>query len=251
MICKPVDCDVKVNKGEWCSCGKFPCQHNFFEGDDDDKIMDEVTRKSLEVDTCSKCDVLGKYRPLLGANGDIMCDVCYREVFPLPSNIEEDNAGGNEEEECRICLEKGFVRRCCNQYYCHSCFYRSGSCPGCQSEARLTGVGKRPEDENAGILYIALSWGVSALCAMCAITCGAFVAWNELTFPTTVWGHSCYGWFPTCDLKMCTEVLENQLVNGFPANYSPCVPNSTINSIIGDACVYDVEIYEQTEGVLG
>jgi len=253
MICEPVYCDMNFMGGEWCSCGKFPCVHKNLIGDNEigTSGTDEATKKSPDVNICSKCDRLGKYRPLLGANGDIMCDLCYREVFPLPSKIDDNDEDENEEEECRICLEQGFVRRCCNQYYCHSCFYKSGSCPGCQSEAHLTGVGKKSEDQNAGVLFIALSWAVSALCVMCAIVCGALAAWNELTFPTTVWGHSCYGWFSTCDLKVCTEVLEDQLANGFPSSYSSCVPASTVNSIIGDACVYDMEVYKQTGGVLG
>ena len=45
----------------------------------------------------------------------------------------------SEHEECRVCLEPGLSRRCCNNYYCDSCYYKLPTCRSCGSQVGHVG----------------------------------------------------------------------------------------------------------------
>ena len=111
---------------------------------------------------CSKCNSQHtKYRPLVGENGDFLCDPCYKFLFPATAMCVE--ADGRrpfsdrgrltkskysqksefpEEEECRICLHRGSFRRCCKKYYCHDCYNKTRRCPSCGKPGHRIGITK-------------------------------------------------------------------------------------------------------------
>jgi len=98
-----------------------------------------------------------------------------------------------EEEECRMCLDPGILRRCCNRYYCHRCYYvRIGpQCPGCGRAAHLTGIGSRSNQlpSDPGRLSVAVTWLLTLITALLLVlgATASYINWR--TAPATVWGH--------------------------------------------------------------
>lgn len=238
---------------QWCECGKLPCMN--WDGLDNSSLQDQTKILSKKLNECYHCNEAGTYRPLLGNEGEIMCDVCYREIFPLPEVIGEQGDSVNEEEECRICLEVGVFRSCCSQYYCQPCYYKSNRCPGCQRFASLTSIGatneERSHEPGPGRYYVGLSWFITFAVTLCAGILVGVLTWNELSFPETYFGRKCYGFFPSCDRKICVEVPVDQLNKDMPLTYKTCDLESTMYSIIGDACVYDNDLFQKSGELLG
>jgi len=69
----------------------------------------------------------------------LYCDHCYTKNESCPNckvmTRQEKLTGAtyqlkvySEHEECRVCLEPGICRRCCNNYYCDTCYYRMPLC---------------------------------------------------------------------------------------------------------------------------
>ncbi|KAL3805314.1 hypothetical protein HJC23_009021 [Cyclotella cryptica] len=254
------------------------------------------------LERCTRCPPhrrrRGKFRPLIGNDGEFLCDSCYLAEFPATAFLDEaekpewqkrgnkiankikngvtdflaDAMGAAEvasfgnrsisedtkfpsEVECRMCLEKGVFRRCCTAYYCHSCYYKSGKCPGCGKDSPLTGIGTGKD--HPGNLAIGLSWAISLAMICATITLLALIYWNVVTSPVTVWGHTCRGFFPTCELTVCIDYDGG---NGYgvggswiPAAqpYRVCDRASTSNQVVGSACVYDNELYVWSNKVMG
>ena len=98
------------------------------------------------------------------------------------------------EVECRMCLERGMLRQCCSSYYCHSCYYQAAQCPSCKAPAPLTGIAAADKPD-PGKLGVGISWAISILLVVLTIAVCLLLYINASTIPTTVWGHSCRGWF--------------------------------------------------------
>ena len=181
-----------------------------------------------------------------------MCDMCYREIFPLPEIVNEDESI-NEEEECRICLEQGIIRGCCDQYFCHFCYFKCGKCPGCNSPAALTGVSaiRHLGENDVSRLHVGMSWMISVNLTSFLVFVTIVALWNEFTFPVTYFGYTCRGFFPTCNMKVCIDVTDDEVLIGMPLQYRRCKLEYTTNSILGEACVFDEDLFERSKNKLG
>ena len=204
---------------------------------------------------CVRCMEKAELRPLIGNEGTHLCHSCYWMLHP---EVAQREARGDdfkekevlEGEECRSCLDQGFMRRCCNEFYCHKCYLRTGYCPGCNQKNNTRGLGAAKEDPGAG--PVLASWMVSAFIVL--LFAAAFISgfMNYATLPETVWGYKCYGFFPRCDLDVCVD-LDATAKDGLQnvAKYKFCELESTINKVMGKVCIYDQELYRQSENTLG
>ncbi|KAL7547695.1 hypothetical protein ACHAWF_010970 [Thalassiosira exigua] len=172
----------------------------------------------------------------------------------------DDGTDYPSELECRMCLERAVFRRCCSAYYCHSCYYKTGRCPGCRVEAPLTGIAAAALRPDPGKFAVGLSWALSFVVVLVAVACAALAYFNASTAPTTLWGHTCRGWFPVCDLTVCVDYDGGDGENGYgegggflpPAQpYRVCDRASSRNQVVGSACVYDQELYTWSNGQFG
>ena len=164
------------------------------------------------------------------------------------------NLNKNEEEECRLCLEIGIIRRCCNQYYCQPCYYKSNKCPGCNSFASLTSIGKSNSallEKDPKRFFVGASWIITLGISIIIGSLFVLIAVNEFTFPKTYFGLTCHGFFPLCNLKICIEMTETSLSQDMPLEYKECNFETSFYSIIGDACVFDQDLFQQSNGALG
>ena len=228
----------------------------------DEEESREDNNNSNDIISCAKCySNPGKFRHLVNENGEFLCDACYRLFFPATAMCDENSRRKNsifdkkkkkndfnEEEECRLCLEKGYFRRCCSNFYCHDCYFKTGFCPGCEKRLQLTGIECNDKDD-PGSLAVILSWILSAW--MLTVFLGFITIYivNETTLPTTVWGHTCQGWFPSCDLKICIDMTGNSL-HGLPYLYKYC-NDSTKEYFLGNACIFDWNLYRLTNQQIG
>ena len=155
-----------------------------------------------------------------------------------------------EGEECRSCLEQAYLRRCCNEFYCHKCYLKTGYCPGCGAKNNTRGMGKQKEDP--GIYWVMGTWALSFLYVAFLTIMTILIIYNEYHLPETIWGYKCYGFFPSCDMEICID-LDGAPADGVQsaADYKFCELETTINKIRGKVCVYDEELFKQSENTLG
>ena len=269
--------------------------------DAEDAAPEEGVIDEAVLTRCTRCPAhrrrTGRFRPLIGNQGDYLCDGCYRREFPATAMLDDADAhevrrlgsravdflrdkiadgvadatgaaraaaprGEDDKDlefpsevECRTCLDRGSFRRCCDGYYCHSCYYRSARCPGCGAEAHLTGVAVAKTDP--GKVAVGLSWALSFLLVAIAGVCLALVSFNAYTSPKTVWGHTCRGWFPVCNLAVCVDYDGGggygESGDFIPAAqpYKVCDRELSASRVVGSACVYDREMYEWSNTLLG
>ena len=157
----------------------------------------------------------------------------------------------SEHEECRICLDPGLKRRCCNNYYCDECYYKLPLCRSCQ-----TPVGQKAENifETVRLWPILMGFIISLFIAT-IIAAGTFLALtNDSLTPIGVFGFHCWGFFPVCDQYKCIEqdpaVVNNSVVMSPLSRWQNCDLNS-LAKIQTQACVYDTAMYQQTQGMSG
>lgn len=176
---------------------------------------------------------------------------------PSVKSLQNNSNTYPSEVECHMCLELGVFRRCCNAYYCHLCYYRSGHCPGCAKEVPLTGIAIDKFDPSK--FAVGVTWALSVLLVVSAATSLALSYWNVATYPVTTWGHTCRGWFPSCDLVVCVDFDggigygEGGMTEYIPSTqpYRVCDRSLTANQVVGSACVYDQELYVFSNHTLG
>eukprot|EP00957_Ditylum_brightwellii_P168778 12846598-Ditylum_brightwellii.AAC.1 len=268
---KPPDSNVKINKpGEG-------------EGGGDRNSASDDQRGQLICSTCNSKP--GKFRPLISDIGDFLCDSCYKCHFPATYFCDDDVRGiapafrrkverttviiqhhyntYSEEEECRVCLERGVLRKCCRRYYCHTCYHIKRICPGCGEDAHTTGISsaKNRLHNDPGKFAVASSWCLTLLTSLLILVATATILYNEFTFPTTVWEHKCYGWFPKCNIEVCVDLDVDKDPNnhlphligdaGVPIDYHYCNISSTVNKVVGHACIFDAQLYSRSERSLG
>mmetsp|Transcript_18357 Transcript_18357/g.38203 ORF Transcript_18357/g.38203 Transcript_18357/m.38203 type:complete len:1044 (+) Transcript_18357:115-3246(+) len=204
---------------------------------------------------CIRCMEQAEHRPLIGDNGEYLCHACYWALHPEVARREQQGDDFHEKEvpegeECRSCLDQGYLRRCCNEFYCHKCYLRTGFCPGCNQRVNTRGLGKEKEDP--GIYAVLATWTISAFYLLFIFGMALSIILNEYHLPETIWGYKCYGYFPSCDMEICVD-LDATPEQGIQsaATYKFCNLGTTVNKIRGKVCVYDEELFKQSENTLG
>lgn len=163
------------------------------------------------------------------------------------------------EVECSMCLERGVYRHCCNKYYCHSCYYKSGQCPGCDVATPLTGISAAELRPDPGKLAVGIGWAITWVLVSMTVLIIISTVFNNSTMPVTLWGHTCNGWLQKCDLTVCIDYDGNHELFGYgegrdiPAAepYKVCDRTTTARQVVGSACVYDQEMYAWSNSLLG
>jgi len=239
---------------------------DLLKAEDNQKKSPYLEQKSL----CQQCNDAEKkptFRPLVES---FLCDSCYKTLFPASAMCETEDTLlsklGNgmmtairsrgkkgasaypEEEECHGCLEHGKFRRCCLKYYCRSCYYKSNACPGCNASNYRSGV--NVQSQRPTKMAVVATWLISISVLLIILTLIGMVVVNYITKPSTVWGHSCNGWFPTCEKPVCLDFWGGP-ASGMPTSYQFCTVNASVNKVIGNACIFDPELYRWSGKTLG
>ena len=223
----------------------------------DDHYVDQKS----QCEECQRKKVKITYRPLVNDNGSFLCDECYKTLYPATAMYENDEnilskinqkirdkraqKTYPEEEECHACLEHGKYRRCCKRYYCRSCYYESGSCPGCDKPCHRSGV--TLNQQRPSKLAVLATWGISVSLLLIVIGFISATVTNMHTKPHTVWGHTCHGWFPRCEKAVCVDFKSSDPSSGMPTQYELCTVNETYNKVTGNACIFDPELYRWSD----
>lgn len=219
--------------------------------------------------TCQKCNDLSApstYRPLVD---EFLCRQCYKQYFPASAlhdgeepgilsnlgekvmkKIEKRRDNFPEEEECRLCLERGKYRRCCKNYYCRDCFLKKNTCPGCNTIHHQSGVTVQMEEPSTQAVLTAFI--CSILIVLIFIGLLVTIVISNVTKPNTIWLHNCQGWFPSCNLPVCIDYgnIPSPII-GMPVHYDYCNISTSESFVIGDACVFDSELYRWSKEKLG
>lgn len=221
-------------------------------------------------------------RTIDGSEGYALCDSCYRKLFPATAMFENTQNGSFvrntvfklssninrqienlkpfeiEEEECRQCLDKGTFRRCCKKFYCRQCYFQLSKCPGCKTPCHRSGVGGNMalfNDRHPSRLAVLSTWCLSFSITFALISAVIFLTVNR-TNPkqTTVWMHFCR---TKCNTPICIDFpsIESDAIGAlsdlFPYKYSFCEANKTVNQILGNACIFDHELFKRSKKKLG
>ena len=233
--------------------GEFLCdacyQHDF----PATAMLDEET-----ADQSSGLHGMGKRAYTVLSNGiadfaeDIRNGISRTEDIPASPSSQQHRYPS--EVECRMCLERGVFRRCCSRYYCHQCYYKSGRCPGCGNAAPLTGISAADLKPDPGKLAVGIGWAIS--CLLVSITTLIVIStyFSISTTPTTVWGYACNGWLQRCDIEVCIDYGNEGHGHDYipPAQpYQVCDRDTSVNQVVGSACVYDSEMYAWSNNLLG
>ena len=207
------------------------------------EIDDEV------LERCTRCPPhrkrRGVFRPLIGNDGEFLCDSCYQKEFPATAFLEETNKSswqrrgsniadkirngasdmvadvfgktklpGHEDDRSNIDFPSEVECRMCLDKgifrRCCSSYY----CHPCYYQ-RKSCPGCEQEvpltgiaakrEDHPGKLAVRLSWAVSTLITALTLIILFMYYWNEVTSPMTVMGHSCRGFFPRCELTVCID----------------------------------------------
>lgn len=227
------------------------------------KIQDK-----LEVDACGVCLEDGKLRKCCNRH---YCKFCYEGTGNCPGchlitvganrglltqdNIPPKDAENvvaktatpivQEGEECRACLRQGFARKCCGEFYCSDCYFRGGHCPSCQRPAeRRIKYERIPRDP--GLVPVLIGYLATLLVSLAVLACVAVAVASNNSFLTTVFGQTCYGFFPSCIFDPKCVAFEGDAANGLEpiTEWSACDDESTVNKVYGSYCVFDEEVGE-------
>ena len=157
----------------------------------------------------------------------------------------------SEHEECRVCLDPGLKRQCCNNYYCDECYYKMPLCRSCNAP-----VGQKAENifETVRVWPIIMGFIVSLFVAM-IIAAGTFLALsNDATTPVGLFGYHCWGFFSQCNQYKCIQqdpgIANGSMTLGPLSQWTNCDLNS-LGKIETNACVWDTALYESTKGLQG
>lgn len=195
----------------------------------------------------------------------LFCDHCYTKNKACPnckqSTRKEGMTGAtytvqtfSEHEECRLCLEPGTKRRCCGNYYCDECFYKSTTCKSCDAPINSLGLLKKKLWGSTSIYSVLLGWGFAIFVIMAAFTLVSVVSSSEALTPVGIYGYKCYGFFRECTTKLCIDLPE-AVANGedpLPdiTTWKFCDINSTVK-LQTSACVFDKQLYGLTDSHAG
>lgn len=144
----------------------------------------------------------------------LYCDHCYVKNQKCPNcgvQTKQEKLTGatyqlkifSEHEECRVCLDPGLKRRCCGNYYCDDCFYKSPTCRSCGtpvSKARETSTNYF-EFNDTMLVSVLIGWSVTVFVALISITFLAVVIFAETSAPVGISDYTCYGFFRDCGIS--------------------------------------------------
>eukprot|EP00904_Undaria_pinnatifida_P000099 jgi/Undpi1/1008/HiC_scaffold_10.g04472.m1 len=227
----------------------------------------------LEVDACGVCLEDGKLRSCCHRH---YCKLCYEGTGNCPGchlitvgankglltqeNLNPDGAAdgaGNapvvrEGEECRSCLRQGFARKCCGEFYCSDCYFRSGHCPSCQfpAEKRIK-YQRLPRDP--GFVPVLIGYAATLLVSLAVLACVSVAVANNNSAIKTVFGQTCYGFFPSCIAgPKCVEFAGDTATGLAPiTEWSYCNDETTVEKVYGGYCIFDEEVYIYSGGKWG
>ncbi len=147
-------------------------------------------------------------------------------------------------EECRVCLRQGFARKCCGEFYCSECYFRSGHCPSCQVAAEKRIKYQRiPHDP--GVVPVLVGFFATVLVSLVVLAGVAVVIANNDAVISTVFDQTCYGFFPKCiPGPKCVAFDSGDIGKGLEpiTEWSVCDDKTDVNKIYGSFCVFDEEV---------
>jgi hypothetical protein len=172
----------------------------------------EAKKKKIgvkSVKTCRLCFEPGAYkRPCCKG---LFCDHCYVKNKRCPNcNVQtkqEALTGAtyqlkiySEHEECRVCLDPGLPRRCCNNYYCDTCFYKAPTCRSCGTP--VSKIGEVQEiTQDAHYCTVFLGWALSIFITLVLLSFIGIIISAEKEMPVTIFDYNCYGFFRKCEIS--------------------------------------------------
>lgn len=198
----------------------------------------------------------GKLRPCCNRHycklcyeGTGNCPGCHLITFGANSGVMQTQdpnlatseiAEVREGEECRMCLRQGFSRKCCGEFYCSDCYFRSGHCPSCQRSAeKRIKYERTPRDP--GLIPVLIGYLATLLVVLAVLAfVSVGVASSNSAIPT-IFGQTCYGFFPSCSTSAKCVAFDGNKSDGLGpiTEWSPCDDESTVDKIYGNYCVYD------------
>jgi len=142
----------------------------------------EVENEDDAWHDCVRCYELAEMRTLIG-DGEYLCHDCYWHLHPEVARREQQGEDFVEKEvlegeECRSCLDQAYLRRCCNEFYCHKCYLRTEYCPGCNQKNTQRGLGQDKPDP--GTLAVMGAWLISFAFVTFVGSMGFAIWYNEL-----------------------------------------------------------------------
>ncbi|CAM9525001.1 unnamed protein product [Discosporangium mesarthrocarpum] len=206
--------------------------------------MMEAVKERLEVDVCGVCMEDGRLRRCCNRH---YCTYCYQSTGNCPGchlmtvNKTEEIKDG---EECRKCLRQGFRRKCCGEFFCSDCYFSSGHCPSCQKLAeRRVKYERMPRDP--GLVPVLLGYLVTLLVTVAVLACFAVVVVNNKSLPVTLFGQTCYGFFPQCiEDPKCIDFSGNISDGIGPiTEWGRCEHETSVNKVYGSYCIYDKQVF--------
>lgn len=225
-------------------------------------------QSGMETKFCRLCFESGaQKRPCCNA---FYCDHCYIKNEKCPNcNVQtkqEKLTGAtyqlkifSEHEECRVCLDPGLLRRCCGNYYCDNCFYKSPTCRSCGTIVASIKEEKRKRNnlftlDRAYASSVCLGWLLTVFLVICILCFFAIIGAAEIQAPVGINTYKCYGFFRTCELELCIDMnmsVANNIEALPPLNtYKPCTLNS-LAKLHESACIFDQNLYHQSNAELG
>lgn len=147
-------------------------------------------------------------------------------------------------EECRMCLRQGFARKCCGEFYCSDCYFRSGHCPSCQTPAeKRIKYQRTPHDP--GLVPVLIGFFATVLVSLVVLAGVSVAIASNNAVISTVFDQTCYGFFPSCiSGPKCVAYDTGDIGNGLEpiTEWSVCDDKTTVNKIYGSFCVFDEEV---------
>lgn len=211
---------------------------------------------------CLLClEPLATKRPCCNA---MFCDHCYTKNSQCPNcdvlTRKEKLTGAtyvlqgfSEHEECRICLDPGLKRRCCNNFYCDDCYYRHATCRSCGSPVGVS------EYENlsfmpANCFVLLLGWTVTVSLTVIFVAFFLTVIVNEVATPVGLYDYKCYGFFRSCDVPVCIGMPSTVADGSAPlpplSQWEACTLDSVVK-LQSDACIFDNILYRSSDKTQG
>ena len=162
--------------------------------------------------------------------------------------------------ECRICLNPGVRRKCCDGCVCDACYSKRPTCPVCGKDAAKRGLGNFSLDD-PGMLPVLAGWCLTLFVVAAAIGAYVFVAHVAQRDIRTLHGFKCYGFFPRCDRLECVELhdrhdyaapagLGGDLNLTNIATWRRCNLDSVVKAV-GSTCIFDFDLWAQSGKRLG
>ena len=224
-----------------------------------------VKKQAVQVKTtktCRMCFEPNAYRrPCCNA---LYCDHCYVKNRRCPNcnkQTKQEKLTGatyelkiySEHEECRVCLDPGILRRCCNNYYCDTCYYKA---PNCRSFCTpVSTINKRDEFQtDAYCIAVFLGWFISVFATIVLICFIGVIIAAEDAIPMGVSDYECFGFFRTCSVSQCVEMPQAVADGTIPlpplSDWKKCTLESTVK-LQGKSCIFDQNLYHQSGRLLG